>query len=52
MRGKKITALIMSIFMVLSLLPSTVFAAAAVKLDGQLKIKGEAVVGKIGRAHV
>lgn len=45
MRGKKITALIMSIFMVLSLLPSTVFAAAAVKLDGQLKIKGEAVVG-------
>lgn len=45
MREKKITALIMSIFMVLSLLPSTVFAAAAVKLDGQLKINGKAVVG-------
>ncbi|MGI6062369.1 hypothetical protein [Blautia sp.] len=45
MREKKITALIMSIFMVLSLLPSTVFAAAAVKLDGQLKINGKAAVG-------
>lgn len=45
MREKKITAVIMSIFMALSLLPSTVFAASAATLDGKLKVKGEAAVG-------
>lgn len=45
MREKKITAVIMSIFMTLSLLPSTVFAASAATLDGKLKVKGEAAVG-------
>lgn len=45
MREKRITAIIMSVFMVLSLLPSTVFAAAAATLEGQLKISGTAAVG-------
>ena len=34
MRDKKITAVLMSVFMMLSLLPSTVFAAAVTALEG------------------
>ena len=45
MREKRITAIIMSIFMTLSLLPSTVFAAAPAALEGQLKITGTAAEG-------
>lgn len=45
MREKRITAIIMSIFMTLSLLPSTVFAAAPAALEGQLKITGTAAAG-------
>ena len=47
MKGKKILAVIMTIFMMLSLLPSMVFAAAVPsgELGGKLKIKGAAAVG-------
>lgn len=45
MREKRITAVIMSLFMVFSLLPATVFAAAVSTLDGKLKVKGDATVG-------
>lgn len=47
MKGKKFAAVIMSLFMVLSLLPVTVFAAETTAIDGKLKIKGEAAVGEI-----
>lgn len=42
MRPRKIIAMIMTFLMMLSLLPSLVFAAAALEgeLGGQLKIKG------------
>ena len=46
MRDKKITAVLMSVFMMLSLLPSTVFAAAVTALEGNLKIQGAATVGE------
>lgn len=46
MRDKKITAVLMSVFMMLSLLPSTVFAAAVTALEGNLKIQGTAAVGE------
>ena len=47
MKGKKILAVIMTVFMMLSLLPSMVFAAAVPsgELGGKLKIKGAAAVG-------
>jgi len=47
MRPKKIIAMVMTFLMMLSLLPSLVFAAAAPEgeLGGQLKIKGTAAVG-------
>lgn len=46
MRDKKITAVLMSVFMMFSLLPSTVFAAAVTALEGNLKIQGTAAVGE------
>lgn len=53
MREKRITAVILSVFMVLSLLPSTVFAAAAAAaLEGQLKISGTAAVGSTLKADL
>ncbi len=53
MREKRITAVILSIFMVLSLLPSTVFAAASsAALEGQLKISGTAAVGSTLKADL
>lgn len=47
MRPKKIIAMVMTFLMMLSLLPSLVFASAAPEgeLGGQLKIKGTAAVG-------
>lgn len=45
MRAKRIAAIIMSVFMVLSLLPSAVFAAAVSTLEGQVKISGNATPG-------
>ena len=45
MRDRRIAAVIMSVLMVLSLLPSTVFAASACALDGKLKISGIPAVG-------
>ena len=47
MKGKKILAVFMTVFMMLSLLPSMVFAAAVPsgELGGKLKIKGAAAVG-------
>lgn len=45
MRAKRIAAIIMSVFMVLSLLPSVVFAAAVSTLEGQVKISGNATPG-------
>ena len=47
MRPKKIIAMVMTFLMMLSLLPSLVFAAAAPEgeLGGKLKIKGTAAVG-------
>mgnify|MGYP000790549515 CR=1 FL=1 len=47
MRSRKIIAMVMTFLMMLSLLPSLVFAAAAPEgeLGGQLKIKGTAAVG-------
>ncbi len=47
MNGKKILAVIMTVFMMLSLLASMVFAAAVPsgELGGKLKIKGAAAVG-------
>ena len=47
MNGKKILAVFMTVFMMLSLLPSMVFAAAVPsgELGGKLKIKGAAAVG-------
>lgn len=49
MKPKKILSVIMTFIMMLSLLPSLVFAAAepAGKLDGKLKIKGTAAVGSV-----
>ena len=56
MRPKKIIAMVMTFLMMLSLLPSLVFASAVPEgeLGGKLKIKGTAAVGseQIGRAHV
>lgn len=53
MREKRITAVILSVFMVLSLLPSTVFAAASsAALEGQLKISGTAAVGSTLKADL
>ena len=47
MRPRKIIAMVITFLMMLSLLPSLVFAAAAPEgeLGGQLKIKGTAAVG-------
>ena len=45
MRAKRIAAIVMSVFMVLSLLPSAVFAAAVSTLEGQVKINGNATPG-------
>lgn len=47
MNKKRLTAIVMSVLMALTLLPSMVFAAAAPSgaLDGKLKIKGAAAVG-------
>lgn len=47
MKPKKIIAMIMTLLMMLSLLPSMVFAAATPsgELGGKLKIKGVAAVG-------
>lgn len=48
MNRRRILAVIMSVFMILSLLPMTVFAAeTAAVLDGQLKVQGSAVAGTI-----
>ena len=46
MRPRKIIAMVMTFLMMLSLLPSLVFAAAAPEgeLGGQLKIKGTAAL--------
>ena len=53
MKPKKILSVLMAMLMALSLLPSLVFAseAQAVKLDGELKIKGTASVGSVLRAE-
>lgn len=46
MRKERILAIVMAVFMALSLLPSMVFASASgIKLEGELKIKGSAAVG-------
>lgn len=47
MKPKKILSMIMAILMVVTMLPSLVFAAAAPagELDGKLKFKGKAAVG-------
>ena len=45
MRAKRIAAIVMSVFMVLSLFPSAVFAAAVSTLEGQVKINGNATPG-------
>lgn len=48
MNRRRFLAVVMSVFMILSLLPMTVFAAdTAAALDGQLKIQGSAVAGTI-----
>ncbi|MDO4339668.1 MAG: hypothetical protein Q4C91_16520 [Eubacteriales bacterium] len=44
MNVKRICAVVMTVLLVMSLLPSAVFAAAG-KLDGKLKLKGSASVG-------
>ena len=53
MRPRKIIAMVMTFLMMLSLLPSLVFAAAAPEgeLGGQLKIKGTAAVGSELRTY-
>ena len=46
MNRRRILAVIMSVFMILALLPATVFAdTTAAALDGQLKIQGSATAG-------
>lgn len=47
MRSRKIIAMVMTFLMMLSLLPSLVFASAVPsgELGGKLKIKGTAAVG-------
>lgn len=45
MNRRRVLAIIMSVFMMLSLLPTAVFAETAAVLDGQLKIQGAATEG-------
>lgn len=45
MSRRRVLAIIMSVFMILSLLPTAVFAETAKVLDGQVKIQGAATVG-------
>ena len=45
MSRRRFLAIIMSVFMILSLLPATVFAETSKALDGQLKIQGLAAAG-------
>lgn len=44
-RNKKLLAVIMSVFMVLTMIPSMVFAAPSGEMAGKLKVFGYAVVG-------
>ena len=46
MRKERILAVIMSVFLVLSMIPATVFAAEIPALDGKLKIQGTAAEGR------
>ena len=53
MNRRRFLAIIMSVFMILSLLPVTVFAeTTAAVLDGQLKIQGTAVAGTTLKADM
>ncbi len=46
MRKERILAIVMAVFMALSLMPSMVFAAASgIRLEGELKLRGSAAVG-------
>ena len=47
MSRRRFLAIIMSVFMILSLLPATVFAETFKALDGQLKIQGLAAAGTV-----
>ena len=47
MSRRRFLAIIMSVFMILSLLPATVFAETSKTLDGQLKIQGLAAAGTV-----
>ena len=47
MSRRRFLAIIMSVFMILSLLPTTVFAETSKALDGQLKIQGLAAAGTV-----
>ena len=47
MSRRRFLAIIMSVFMILSLLPATVFAETSKALDGQLKIQGLAAAGTV-----
>lgn len=46
MRKERILAVIMSVFLALSMIPATVFAAEIPALDGKLKIQGTAAEGR------
>ena len=46
MRKERILAVIMSVLLILSMIPVTVFAAETTALDGKLKIQGTAAEGK------
>ena len=46
MRKERILAVIMSVFLVLSMIPATVFAAEIPALDGKLKIQGTVAEGR------
>ncbi len=45
MKKGRILSVIMTLLMVISMLPSTVFAAAVPALEGKLQVKGLAAVG-------
>ena len=47
MSRRRFLAIIMSVFMILSLLPATVFAETSKALDGQLKIQGLTAAGTV-----
>ena len=53
MNRRRFLAIIMSVFMILSLLPVSVFAeTTAVTLDGQLKIQGTVAAGTTLKADM